>query len=194
MKNQHNLRFRSTFHMNYSFLFQFWQKVLFVFILLFVAVTSVSYVQAQNSVVKERRLKVSDYRNKMMAGWLGQMVGVGWGAPTEFRYQSRIIPEDEVPVWQPKMVNVWDQDDLYVEMTFLQSLIEYGFDVSQNQAGIDFANSAYNLYVANAAGRTNLRNGIAPPNSGHPVYNEAADAIDYQIEADFSGLIAPGLP
>jgi|GEM_PF-434074 len=194
MKNQHNLRFRSTFHMNYSFLFQFWQKVLFVFILLFVAVTSVSYVQAQNSVVKERRLKVSDYRNKMMAGWLGQMVGVGWGAPTEFRYQSRIIPEDEVPVWQPKMVNVWGQDDLYVEMTFLRSLEMYGFDVSMRQAGIDFANSKYQLWHANNAGRINLRNGIAPPDCGHPEFNKHADDIDYQIEADYSGLIAPGLP
>jgi len=153
-----------------------------------------SQVQAQKGAVKERRLTVSEYRNKMMAGWIGQMVGVGWGAPTEFRFQGVIMPADKVPEWKPEMVNQFNQDDIYVEMTFLRSLAEYGFDVSQNQAGIDFANSAYNLYVANAAGRTNLRNGIAPPNSGHPAYNKAADAIDYQIEADFSGLIAPGLP
>ncbi len=36
--------------------------------------------------------------------------------------------------------------------------------------------------------------GIAPPNSGHPAFSECSDAIDYQIEADFSGLIAPGIP
>ena len=44
------------------------------------------------------------------------------------------------------------------------------------------------------AGRDNLRNGIAPPDSGHPKFNSHADDIDYQIEADFSGLIAPGMP
>ena len=44
------------------------------------------------------------------------------------------------------------------------------------------------------AGRENLRKGIAPPDSGHPQFNHHADDIDYQIEADFSGLIAPGLP
>lgn len=150
--------------------------------------------QSPDSVVNERRILVSEYRNKMKAGWIGQMVGVGWGAPTEFRYLSRIIPANEVPEWNPEMVNVYGQDDLYVEMTFLRSMEVHGFDVSINQAGIDFANSAYNLWVANRTGRDNLRQGIAPPNSGHPAYNVNADAIDYQIEADFSGLIAPGLP
>jgi len=147
-----------------------------------------------NAQKMERRISVSDYRDKMMAGWIGQMVGVGWDAPTEFRYPGVIMPADKVPEWKPEMVKQYNQDDIYVEMTFLRSMEEYGFDVSQNQAGIDFANSAYMLWVANAAGRDNLRNGIAPPNSGHPKFNKAADAIDYQIEADFSGLIAPGLP
>lgn len=150
--------------------------------------------QSPDTEVNERRISVRDYRNKMMAGWIGQMVGVGWGAPTEFRYKSEIMPADKVPEWTPKMINVFSQDDLYVEMTFLRSMEQYGFDVSMNQAGIDFANSAYMLWVANREGRNNLRAGIAPPNSGHPAYNPAADAIDYQIEADYSGLIAPGLP
>jgi len=67
-------------------------------------------------------------------------------------------------------------------------------DVSSKQAGIDFANSGYCLWHANQAGRTNLRQGIAPPDSGHPHFNKHAGDIDYQIEADFSGLISPGLP
>ena len=92
------------------------------------------------------------------------------------------------------MVNVWGQDDLYVERTFLRSLEMYGLNVSMRQAGIDFANSKYQLWHANNAGRNNLRNGIAPPDCGHPEFNKHADDIDYQIEADYSGLIAPGLP
>jgi hypothetical protein len=92
------------------------------------------------------------------------------------------------------MVNQFGQDDLYVEMTFVRTLEEHGWDVSIRQAGIDFANSAYRLWHANNAGRNNLRKGIAPPDSGHPKFNRCADDIDYQIEADFSGLLAPGLP
>jgi len=142
-----------------------------------------------------RRLSAQDYRDKMKAGWIGQIAGVSWGAPTEFQYRSRIIPEDKMPKWQPRMINdAFVQDDLYVEMTFLRSMEQYGLDVNIRQAGVDFANSGYGLWCANAAGRNNLRKGIAPPDSSHPKFNKCPNDIDYQIEADYSGLIAPGLP
>ena len=141
-----------------------------------------------------RVLDAEDYRDRMMAAWIGQMAGVGWGGPTEFNFNGRIIPESEFPAWTPELINQYDQDDLYVEMTFLRTLEEHGWDVSPRQAGIDFANSEYPLWHANKFGRRNLRQGIAPPDSGHPQFNGHADDIDYQIEADFSGIIAPGMP
>ncbi|MBN2127991.1 MAG: ADP-ribosylglycohydrolase family protein [Sedimentisphaerales bacterium] len=141
-----------------------------------------------------RRIRVDEYVDKMKAGWIGQMAGVGWGGPTEFRYKGVIIPADDVPQWRPNLINQFRQDDIYVEMTFLRTLELYGFEVSIRQAGIDFANSGYPLWHANRAGRDNLRSGIAPPDSGHPQFNEHADDIDYQIEADYAGLISPGLP
>jgi len=141
-----------------------------------------------------RKLPVSTYIDKIKAGWIGQMAGVGWGGPTEFKWNGIIMPADKMPKWQPELINQFNQDDIYVEMTFLRTLELYGFDVSIRQAGIDFANSQYNLWHANNAGRWNLRVGIAPPDSGHPRFNKHADDIDYQIEADYSGLISPGLP
>lgn len=140
------------------------------------------------------RLDVNEYVDKMKAGWIGQMAGVGWAGPTEFSHKGLIIPADKMPKWEPAMINQFIQDDLYVEMTFLRSLELYGIDVSIRQAGIDFANSSYELWHANHAGRRLLRLGIAPPDSGHPEFNKHADDIDYQIEADFAGLIAPGMP
>jgi len=145
-------------------------------------------------MAKPRQLPVEEYVDKMKAGWIGQMAGVGWGGPTEFHAQGKILPENEVPQWKPEMINQFEQDDLYVEMTFLRTLEQYGFNCSIRQAGIDFANSGYPLWHANNEGRTNLRKGIAPPDSGHPEFNKHADDIDYQIESDFSGLVAPGLP
>jgi len=132
--------------------------------------------------------------DKVKAGWVGQMVGVGWGGPTEFQWLGEIIPEENMPTWEPGMVNQFNQDDIYVEMTFLRTLEQYGWDVSIRQAGIDFANSRYMLWHANVVGRDNLRSGIAAPWSGHPKYNDHADDIDYQIEADYAGLISPGMP
>jgi hypothetical protein len=141
-----------------------------------------------------RELPVSTYIDKMKAGWIGQMAGVGWGDPTEFEWVGERIPIDKMPRWQDEMVNQFKQDDIYVEMTFLRTLEVHGIDVDSRQAGLDFANSRYGLAHANRAGRWNLRVGIAPPDSGHPQFNRHADDIDYQIEADFSGLICPGLP
>ncbi len=158
------------------------------------SVTCLLCVSAAFAAPAYRRLPVKEYVDKMKAGWIGQMVGVGWGGPTEFKWLGEIIPGDEMPPWKPGTVNQFGQDDIYVEMTFMRTLELYGLDVSIRQAGIDFANSGYRLWHANNAGRTNLRRGIAPPDSGHPKFNKHADDIDYQIEADYSGLIAPGMP
>jgi hypothetical protein len=166
-----------------------------VSMLLSAIVFSVACRAAEAAKPQFRRLTVKEYRDKMTAGWLGQIAGVSLGAPTEFKYSGKIIPELEMPKWQPRLINdAFAQDDLYVEMTFLRSMEQYGLDVSIRQAGIDFANSQYMLWAANDAGRTNLRNGIAPPDSSHPKFNKCPNDIDYQIEADYSGLIAPGLP
>jgi len=141
-----------------------------------------------------RKLPVDTYIDKMKAGWVGQMAGVGWGGPTEGDFMNTIMPKDAVPEWTPEMVNQFDQDDMYVDCTFLQTLERFGLDVSSRQAGIDFANTGYWLWHANSEGRSLLREGIAPPDSGHPQFNRHADDIDYQIESDFAGLIVPGMP
>ena len=130
----------------------------------------------------------------MQGAWIGQMAGVGWGLPTEFDWIDSIIPMDKVPRWKNSMINQQGNDDLFVELTFIESMGKYGLEVSQRQAAIDFANSGYSLWAANLRGRENLREGIAPPESGHPHFNKHCDDIDYQIEADYSGIIAPGMP
>jgi len=159
-----------------------------------VGIVFASWVCANAAGQEFRRLPVQEYRDKMKAGWIGQMAGVGWGGPTEFKFKGEIIPEDKMPNWEPKRINQFTQDDIYVEMTFVRSMEQYGLDVSIRQAGIDFANSGFPLWHANAAGRDNLRKGIAPPDCSHPQFNKHADDIDYQIDADYSGLVAPGLP
>ena len=133
---------------------------------------------------KGKKITVSEYQDKMKAAWVGQMAGVGWGLPTEFKFPDEIIPLDKVPEWDPEMVNQQGNDDLYVEMTFMSSMEKHGLDVSIRQAGIDFANTGYGLWAANRRGRENLRSGIAPPESSHPQYSDNCDDIDNQIEAD----------
>lgn len=141
-----------------------------------------------------RRLPVKEFRDKMQAAWIGQMIGVGWGQPTEFNSQGVIMPAEKMPPWNPAWINQHWNDDCYVEMTFMKTLEDHGLGVSLRQAGIDFANSGYDLAHANLYGRENLRRGIAPPDSGHPKFTQHSDDIDYQIESDFSGIVSPGMP
>lgn len=49
------------------------------------------------------------------------------------------------------------------------------------------------MWHANLAGRRDLRRGIPAAEAGLPRYSVHANDIDFQIESDFVGLMAPGL-
>ncbi|MFN8581644.1 MAG: ADP-ribosylglycohydrolase family protein [Gemmatimonadaceae bacterium] len=138
---------------------------------------------------------MSRLEDKIRGGWAGQMIGVSFGAPTEFQYLGRIIPEDSLPTWQPDMVkDALDQDDLYVDMTLASVLDDKGLDATTDDFGAMFRNAKYHLWHANLAARRALKRGIPATLSGTPSYNAHANDIDFQIEADFVGLMSPGLP
>ncbi len=131
--------------------------------------------------------------DKIRGGWAGQMIGVSYGAPTEFHAQGKTF--DAELKWTPDMIaNAIHQDDLYVEMTFAAVMDRVGLDATSEQYGDAFRDSKYGLWHANAAARRNLNRGIKAPLSGHPKHNLHANDIDFQIEADFIGLMCPGLP
>ena len=138
---------------------------------------------------------LSVLEDKIRGGWAGQMIGVSFGAPTEFRYLGEIIPEEELPTWRPEMVaGTLNQDDLYVDMTFAAVLDAKGLDATTDDFGEMFRDAEYRLWHANLAARRALRRGVPATLSGTPEYNAHANDIDFQIEADFIGLMAPGLP
>ncbi|MCR4922379.1 MAG: ADP-ribosylglycohydrolase family protein [Bacteroidaceae bacterium] len=138
--------------------------------------------------------------DKIRGGWAGQLIGCTYGGPTEFRYRGEVIP-DETPIqWNPGCV-AWYYDnqpglydDLYMDLTFVDVLHRLGLDAPTDSLAMAFAHAPYPLWHANQAARNNLLNGILPPLSGHWTNNPHADDIDYQIEADFAGLVSPGMP
>lgn len=141
------------------------------------------------------RMSRAELKDRIKGGWAGQMIGVSYGAPTEFRYRERIIPKEELPRWTPGQVrNSLNQDDLYVDMTFAKVLDDKGLDATTEDFGAMFREARYALWHANLAARRALKRGVPARLSGTPKYNAHADDIDFQIEADFVGLMAPGLP
>lgn len=132
--------------------------------------------------------------DKMIGGWIGQMVGVAWGAPTEFGWAGELIPVDRVPTWRPTMINdAFNQDDLYVEIPFLDVMKTNGVNCDPSLLAKSFRTSTFALWHANGMGRDNLRSGIGYPDSGSYLYNYHCDDIDWQIECDFLGMMYPGL-
>jgi len=140
-----------------------------------------------------KKISVEELRNKIAGGWAGKMIGVSYGGPTEFRYNG-VINEDPID-WEPESLRrSLDEDDLYVQMSFMMTMDEYGIDAPVEKFGESFANAGYMLFHANRKARKNILDGIAPPMSGHPDYNLHADDIDFQIEADYIGFMSPGMP
>lgn len=140
-------------------------------------------------------LSLAALEDKVRGGWAGQMIGVSYGAPTEFRYLARTIPEEELPEWRPENVaGSIRQDDLYVDMTFMAVLEEHGWDATTEQFGAAFRDSQYPLWHANYAARRALRRGVPATDSGSLAVNPHVNDIDFQIEADFIGLLTPGMP
>jgi len=140
-----------------------------------------------------KTIPVDILRDKIKGGWAGKMIGVAYGGPTEFRYNS-IINEDPID-WDPTTIkNSIREDDLYVQLTFMMTMDEHGIDAPAEKFARAFANAGYMLFHANRKARKNIWDGIMPPMSGHPKYNLHADDIDFQIEADYIGFMCPGMP
>ena len=97
------------------------------------------------------------------------MIGVSFGAPTEFRYREQTIPKDKLPVWKPEMVsNSLEQDDLYVDMTFAKVLDDKGLDATTADFGAMFRDAKYHLWHANLAARRALKRGRCGGTFGNP--------------------------
>ena len=140
-----------------------------------------------------KTIKPDVLMDKIAGGWAGKMIGVTYGAPTEFKALSRIY--DDSINWDPSDIKESiGQDDIYVQLTFLMSMDKYGINAPAKLYQEMFAKAGYGLWHANMQARKNYYDSIFPPASGSPEYNIHADDIDFKIEADYIGFMCPGMP
>ncbi|MBK7215030.1 MAG: ADP-ribosylglycohydrolase family protein [Bacteroidales bacterium] len=140
-----------------------------------------------------RTISADQLRDKIAGGWAGKMIGVTYGAPTEFRALQKLYLD---PItWTPADIrgSMW-QDDIYVQLTFLMAMDQFGMDAPVKNLQEMLAKAGYPLWCANMQARKNYFDGIYPPESGNPEYSYRADDIDFQIEADYIGFMNPGMP
>lgn len=157
------------------------------------AAVSCSADAATKTLTREQLL------DKIKGGWAAQTFGCTYGGPTEFRYNGCMIPDSVEIAWPDGYCKWYYEnegglyDDIYMDLTFVEVFDKYGFDVPVDSLANAFAHAGYKLWHANQAARYNILNGISAPASGHWKNNPHADDIDFQIEADFAGLMAPGM-
>ena len=154
----------------------------------------------QTTIPVEITLSKDVLLDKIKGGWAGQTIGCTFGGPTEFRYNGTMI-QDYTPIDWPDGYIKWYMengaglyDDVYMDLTFVDVFERLGLDAPADSFAMAFATAGYSLWHANQAARYNIQQGIMPPKSGHWLNNPHADDIDYQIEADFAGLMSPGMP
>jgi len=156
----------------------------------------------QQSALQDRVITLprSALLDKIKGGWAGQAIGCTYGGPTEFVFQSTFIHDYQPIPWSRDSLRWFFEnvpglyDDVYMDLTFVEVLDKEGLDAPAGQFAERFARAGYTLWHANQMARYNVLNGIAPPQSGHWLNNPHADDIDFQIEADFAGLMSPGMP
>ncbi len=138
-------------------------------------------------------------RDKIMGGWAGQTIAVTYGGPTEFRFLGTMIQDYQTLPWYDGYMKKWYTespglyDDLYMDLTFVDVFERCGLDAPVDSFAEAFAHADYLLWHANEIGRYNILKGLKPPQTGHWLNNPHADCIDFQIEADFAGLMSPGM-
>lgn len=165
------------------------------------ACTSSQQPTANQSIAYGEEFSITDsvLLDKIKGGWAGQTIGCTFGGPTEFKYKGGIIHDQVEFLWYDDYA--WDTfkedpglyDDVYMDLTFVEIMARDGIDAPAENYATAFANAEYKLWHANQAARYNILNGIMPPASGHWKNNPHADDLDFQIEADFIGMITPGM-
>ncbi len=163
------------------------------------AAIGLALVMAASAVAGPFRLSPEALRDKIRGGWAGKVIGCTYGGPTEFRFQGTFIQDYQKLAWSDRAIPSAFKnapglyDDVYMNMTFVDVLRKEGLDAPARSLANAFADAPYPLWHANQMARANIKRGLEPPRSGDWRNNPHADDIDFQIEADFAGLMSPGL-
>jgi hypothetical protein len=168
---------------------------------LFVIVGSSNSLKAKDVCGDGNSITISKevLKDKIKGAWAAQTIGVTFGLPAEFKYNSTFIRDYQKLEWNDSLLLIefkerpGTYDDIYIDLTFMQVIEKEGIDAPAESFAKALSKGDYKLWFANQTARYNILNGLMPPESGHWLNNPCADDIDFQIEADFIGLISPGM-
>lgn len=176
------------------------KKLLFLLLLITTAASAQTERPARFADKQLVTLTTAKLKDKIKGGWAGQTIGVTYGGPYEFRFLGTMVADYQTIPWPDHNFKQWFDnepglyDDIYMDLSFVDVIEKYGADAPVDSFANAFTYAKYPLWHANQAGRYNIMHGIKAPQSGQWANNPHADCIDFQIEADFAGLMSPAMP
>jgi hypothetical protein len=135
----------------------------------------------------------SALKDKIKGGWAGQVIGVAFA-------NSQALEPNPLSALNKGFVEasfrdkIEEFDDLFLDIASLEVVEKTGYDASPVIFANAYAQAEYTFSHANQVGRYNFLHGVKPPLSGHWINNPHAEDVDFQMQADFIGLMSPGMP
>ena len=133
-----------------------------------------------------------DFKEKIRAGWLAQLVGGAMGTMVE-GYTSENLQKAFGDVTgylrEPNTYN----DDITFELAFLDAFSEKGYEVTAEDIALRWVGFIPCGWSAEELAIRNIKSGIFPPESGTHC-NPFNEWIGAQMRAGICGMAAPGNP
>lgn len=133
-----------------------------------------------------------EFRERVYAGWLAQLVGGSLGTQLEgYTTENirKVFGEVRGYTRPPETYN----DDITYELAFLEGFAQHGYAITSEQVAQEWLSLIPDGYSAEEMAIRNLRRGLLPPESG-VVNNYFVDWIGVQMRTPLHGMLAPGNP
>ncbi|WP_169302997.1 ADP-ribosylglycohydrolase family protein [Thalassotalea mangrovi] len=145
-------------------------------------------------------IAMDDYRDKVYASWLGQMVGNFYGLPYEFKFLEQPGP-DTFPYGYGSSLErlkqaggAFSDDDTDIEYMYLLAMENYGTAPYYHQLAETWQHQVRErVWAANRQALTLMRAGYTPPLTGHQHFNSEWFQIDPQLVNEIWAVTAPGM-
>ncbi|MFA6929010.1 MAG: ADP-ribosylglycohydrolase family protein [Lentisphaeria bacterium] len=134
-------------------------------------------------------LDYSTYYDRVYAGWLGKSLGGVVGAPFECHKQFNHVPQEKL--WPDKL---WPNDDLDIQVVYLEALQELGLDFNSSELAEFWQQRCFYVCCEYGVFINNLEHGIYPPISGRWNNDWFQSSEGCPIRSEIWGFIAPGNP
>jgi hypothetical protein len=137
--------------------------------------------------------------DKIKGGWAGQFIGVTYASNVKASASLGNEGNENIE-WSDGYqqlalrTNPEIYDDIFIDLNLVEAIRENGTGVTPKKLSDVYVNSTYLMNHGCQSARYNLSKGKSPLRSGFWLDNPHADDNDFQIHADFIGMMHPGMP